>query len=593
MALKLDMSKAYDRVEWPFLQSVLQKMGFPPSWVSLIMSCVTTVRFSIMLNGNPQPRFVPFRGLRQGDPLSPYLFIMCGKVFSALIEKSIASRMLHGIKVANRASVISHLLFADDSIIFARANSQEAECVLDVLSTYEKASGQVINLDKSMFSVSRNVPQNGLDELKQLLNVKAVESFDKYLGLPTMIGKSKTQIFNFVIDRVWKKLKGWKESTLSRAGREVLIKSVVQAIPSYVMSCFILPDSVCADIERMVSRFYWGGDVEKRGLHWASWHKLTRSKFDGGLGFRDFKSFNIALVAKNWWRIFSHPETLLAPEIYIFKGVYFPHGDLLGAKLGYRPSYAWSSIIKSNWIFHEGGLWRIGDGSKVDILHDKWLPNGAPVICRQDLMAELGVSKVTHLIDHASNSWKHDLVDFIFHPATVSIILQIPLPLHGGIDTLMWPETVDGNYCSKSGYVFVRRKVLGACSSTSSQSSLSAPLWKKFWRIDAQPRCKEVAWRGVWSLSFWFGSPLSLRLNRFGNMEEFLADFLPAADDDALTVWQAGVYALWEARNRVVFQGGEVPVPVAVVVQRCCMLAAAPVVDAAVVPRPSPTLPSS
>ncbi|XP_057443766.1 uncharacterized protein LOC130735911 [Lotus japonicus] len=278
--------------------------------------------------------------------------------------------------------------------------------------------------------MSRNVPQNGFNELKQLLNVKAVEIFDKYLGLPTMIGKSKTRIFNFVKDRVWKKLKGWKESTLSRA-----------------------------DIERM--------------------------------------SFNIALVAKNWWRIYTQPETLLAQ---VFKGVYFAQGDLLGAKRGYRPSYAWSCILQSSWIFQEGGRWKIGDGSQVDILHDQWLPQGVPIIGSQDLMAEFGVSNVSHLIDHAAKSWKYALVDFIFYPATVSHILKIPLPLNGSVDTLMWPETVDGNYCSKSGYIFVRRKLLGACSSTSSQPSLPAPLWKKFWRTSVQPRCKEVVWRVVSSL---------------------------------------------------------------------------------------------
>ncbi|XP_057453056.1 uncharacterized protein LOC130744912 [Lotus japonicus] len=244
-------------------------------------------------------------------------------------------------------------------------------------------------------------------------------------------------------------------------------------------------------------------------------------------------------------------------------------------------------------------------------------------------MAEFGVTKVSHLIDHAAKSWKSALVDFIFHPTTVSHILKIPLPLNGIVDTLMWPDIVDGNYCSKSGYIFVRRKLLGACSSTSSQPSLPAPLWKKFWRTSAQPRCKEVVWRVVSSLlpvraalrrrgmdvdplcpvcaneeetvfhlfvscpvaqNFWFGSPLSLRVHGFSSMEDFLADFFRAADDDALALWQAGVCALWEMRNRVVFRDGEIPVPVAAVIQRCSMLAAAPVSEVTVVPRPAPLL---
>ncbi|XP_057415840.1 uncharacterized protein LOC130710549 [Lotus japonicus] len=258
-------------------------MGFPSAWVSFIMECVTTLRFQVMLNGNPQVPFDPGRGLRQGDPLSPYLFILCGEVFSALIQKEIAFGMLTSIKIARSAPIISHLLFADDSIVFARANHQEAECIRSILAVYERVSGQVINFDKSMLSCSHNVPSTCFNELKELLGVNAVESYDKYLGLPTLIGKSKNQVFNFVKERVWKKLKGWKECSLSRAGREVLIKAVAQAIPSYVMSCFILSDGLCADIERMISRFFWSGDASKRGIHWLKWKALCRHKREGDL----------------------------------------------------------------------------------------------------------------------------------------------------------------------------------------------------------------------------------------------------------------------------------------------------------------------
>lgn len=124
-------------------------MGFPSAWVSFIMKCVSIVSFSVLLNGQPQRVFQPQRGLRQGDPLSPYLFILCREVFSAMIESAMSSSLLSGIKISQKAPVISHLLFADDSIVFARANAQEAGCVVDILQTFERASGQKINLEKS------------------------------------------------------------------------------------------------------------------------------------------------------------------------------------------------------------------------------------------------------------------------------------------------------------------------------------------------------------------------------------------------------------------------------------------------------------
>lgn len=133
------------------------------------------------------------------------MFIICGEVFLAQFQKSIASSELQGIKIVHCAPIITHSLFADDSSIFARVTKEEAECLKDILATYERASGKMINLDKLMRSVSKNVPQNRFYERKQLLKAKAVGSFDKYLGLPTMIGKSKTKILKgpprFVVRR--------------------------------------------------------------------------------------------------------------------------------------------------------------------------------------------------------------------------------------------------------------------------------------------------------------------------------------------------------------------------------------------------------
>ena len=136
VGIKVDMAKAYDRVEWCFLEKLLGVMGFPTHWISLISRCVSTVSFSILLNGFPGKPFNPERGLRHGDPLSPYLFILCAEVLSGLIIKAQERKALHGIKIARNAPEISHLLFADDSIFFTRATRQEIEQLMSVLSLY-------------------------------------------------------------------------------------------------------------------------------------------------------------------------------------------------------------------------------------------------------------------------------------------------------------------------------------------------------------------------------------------------------------------------------------------------------------------------
>lgn len=152
MTLKLDMIKAYNRIEWDFLHNMMLKMGFPPCWVDRVMTCVSTVSYSFLINCQPQDPIIPQRGLRQGDPISPYLFLLCAEGFGGLIKKAHEDGKLHGIAVNRGAPSLSHLFFADDSVLFSRANLREASTLKNILQTYEKLSGQKINIEKSEVS---------------------------------------------------------------------------------------------------------------------------------------------------------------------------------------------------------------------------------------------------------------------------------------------------------------------------------------------------------------------------------------------------------------------------------------------------------
>jgi hypothetical protein len=278
MAVKLDMSKAYDRVEWNFLQAILFKLGFHRRWVDLIMTCVTTTSYAVMVNGVPHGYIKPTRGLRQGDPLSPYLFLLCAEGLSALIRKAEREKKICGIAICRRGPRLSHLFFADDSIIFCRASRHDGEVIHSILNIYERASGQKINVEKTAFFFSKNTPNSVRSEIFSMFRSSSSTQFEKYLGLPPILGRSKKRAFNEIKDRIWKRLQGWKEKLLSQAGREILIKTVVQAIPNYAMSCFKFLAGLCDDICSMANRFWWGQRNGERKIHWVNKAKLLRPK---------------------------------------------------------------------------------------------------------------------------------------------------------------------------------------------------------------------------------------------------------------------------------------------------------------------------
>ena len=169
-----------------------------------------------------------------------------------------------------------------------------------------------------------------------------------------------------------RKLFGGKEKILSIGGRETLIKAVAQAIPTYIKSCFQLPKGLCDEIESMMRRFWWGQRGQESKIAWVSWRKLCKSKLKGGIGFRNLQAFNLAMLAKQGWRLLENPNSLVAQ---IYRAKYYPHGDVLKVGLGSSPSFTWRSIMQGLEVVRRGTRWRVGNGRLIHIWDDKWLPN--------------------------------------------------------------------------------------------------------------------------------------------------------------------------------------------------------------------------
>ncbi|XP_062028618.1 uncharacterized mitochondrial protein AtMg00310-like [Rosa rugosa] len=231
---------------------------------------------------------------------------------------------------------------------------------------------QRINYEKKSVSFSKNVKRWRQDELAALLEVTRVDKHEKYLGLPTEISYSKTEVFGFLTERVRKRTQGWRAKTLSAAGKEIMIKAVTQSIPTYVMSCFELPKHLCLEMHSLMAKFWWGDKLNVKKIHWLAWEKLCVPKSEGGLGFRNTVHFNQALLAKQGWRILQNPDSLIDR---MYKAKYFPNCGFMEAKgRGKSSSYAWKSIMHGRELLRKGIRLQIGNGSQAYVWTDPWLP---------------------------------------------------------------------------------------------------------------------------------------------------------------------------------------------------------------------------
>ena len=240
-----------------------------------------------------------------------------------------------------------------------------------ILVLYEQASGQQVNLEKSSVFFAKGIAQERKEAITQELGIQEALAHDKYLGLPTYIRRSKKRAFIPIRDRIGKQLSGWMDKLVSWARREVLIKTVAQAIPTYAMSIFKLPKDICHCIQAVINKFWWnhGGDFKK--IHWISSARLCRRKEDRGLGFKDLTAFNEALLAKQVWRLMHDNSSLI---FEVLRARYLPSCDLLDARLGVKPSYTWRSLHGVYDVVRKGTRWVIGNAELVYVGLSKWLP---------------------------------------------------------------------------------------------------------------------------------------------------------------------------------------------------------------------------
>jgi hypothetical protein len=489
---KLDIEKAYDHVNWSFLLYMLRRCGFSERWRQWIYSCIATVRFSVLVNGSAHGFFSTSRGLRQGDPLSPMLFIIVMEALSRMLERAVTGGYISGFSVGNSTGVelsISHSLFADDTLIFCGADSEQAWYLRGVFIWFQAISGLKINLSKSeLVPVGQvtNVP-----ELAGILGCRVASLPLTYLGLPLGASFKSKDIWVGVVEKLERRLAGWKRLYLSKGGRVTLIKSTLSSIPTYFLSLFPIPMSIARRIEKLQRDFLWGGLEEEHKFHLVNWHQVCTPLSGGGLGIRDVAIFNKALLGK-WLRRYStEPNSLWRQVIdskyggqgnfWVSNRVNTPHGVSL-----------WRHI-RTGWdVFSQHISYTVGDGSRLRFWHDVWcgdlpLRSQFPSLFQLARAPEASVADLCHFqgtncvwdiaFNRSVQDWEMEMIDSFMTLLYSSRIRQ------GVADSLCWTPSSRGLFEVRSFYSVLMHP--------SSQDYFP---WKGVWKAKVPPRVAFFVW---------------------------------------------------------------------------------------------------
>ncbi|KAJ9561163.1 hypothetical protein OSB04_006323 [Centaurea solstitialis] len=294
LLFKVDFAKAFDTLNWNSLDNVLLQMGFGDKWRSWVKGCICTAKASVLINGSPSKEFNLNKGVRQGDPLAPFLFILATEGLAVAMKEARQNNIFKGVCLNNSEDEVSIFQFADDAIFVGEWSLANAKNLI-------LCSGLTINMSKSRL-MGVSVSKEETTRIANQLKCKEESIPFVYLGLPVGGNTNRVASWQPLINKFKAKLNSWKAKTLSFGGRLCLCKSVLGTLGNYLFSLYKVPAKVINLLESLRSKFFWGGTDDKKKINWLAWNKVISDKHAGGLGIGSLRALNLALLFKWRWR---------------------------------------------------------------------------------------------------------------------------------------------------------------------------------------------------------------------------------------------------------------------------------------------------
>lgn len=320
---QIDLQKAYDMLNWRALEKIMLEIGIPTTFVQWIMNGVTTVSYRYNINGKHSKLMKAARGIRQGDPISPFLFVIVMEYMNRLLYKmQNMANYKHHPKC--KKMELTHLTFADDILLFTRGEKKSVEAMMQPMHTFSEATGLVMNPSKC------NVYMGAVDDntKKQILEMTGFKQGTlpfRYLGVPLSCKRLSVSYYLPLVEKILNRIHHWSAKVLSQAGRIQLVQTVSFAIANYWLQCFPIPKAILHKLNTACRSFVWSNSTSPSRKSPIAWQTVCKPKNKGGMNVIDLECWNSITLMKHLWDLSLKTDSLWVKWMHM----YFIKGQML------------------------------------------------------------------------------------------------------------------------------------------------------------------------------------------------------------------------------------------------------------------------